>query len=259
LRGSVHERDQVLTRHAASGRNTNEALSNRIDALDVLAEAAVALSALPDTAFPPTAPSFAAPSPLPQAQHVGGGCEHAGAYDIYHPSSGKTRRWSDRSKVRKAAVGVNEFGELLEVFFFALVGGMHDAQASARLLGVDFVLLGRVVATLGVYIECACNSPAARVAAKSLVAVLRHASLRHHQQPFVRRCVHFALTRVLIALPQHVFLADYADATDDLQQWLTEACNEDPDEEVARLAMFSRATLSNHLVSALPKICVLGE
>ena len=36
----VLARDKVLTWHAASSRNTNEALSNRMDALDVLAEAA---------------------------------------------------------------------------------------------------------------------------------------------------------------------------------------------------------------------------
>jgi len=52
---------------------------------------------------------------------------------------------------------------------------------------VDFVLLGRVVATLGVYVECGSNAPATRVAAASLVPILRHASLRYHEQPFVRR------------------------------------------------------------------------
>ena len=49
------------------------------------------------------------------------------------------------------------------------------------------MLLGRVVATLGVYIECGSNAPAPRVAAASLVPILHHASLRYHEQPFVRR------------------------------------------------------------------------
>ena len=49
------------------------------------------------------------------------------------------------------------------------------------------MLLGRVVATLGVYVECGSNAPATRVAAASLVPILRHASLRYHEQPFVRR------------------------------------------------------------------------
>ena len=47
---------------------------------------------------------------------------------------------------------------------------------------MDFVLLARVVGTLGVYIECAGNAPSTRVAAAALLPVLRHASLRHHQQ-----------------------------------------------------------------------------
>lgn len=231
-----------------------------MDALDVLAAAAISLSALPEATPLPAAPPSGDPEAAVHGEaHARGRGEQARALDIYHPSSGKTRRWSDRSKIRRAPAGVNEFGDLLQVFFFALIRGMHDAQASARLLGVDFVLLGRVVGTLGVYIECASNSPAARGAAKSLVDVVRHASLRFHQQPFVRICVHFALSRVLLALPQHVFLADFSDAVDELRQWLSEACSEDTDEEVVRLAILSKALLNDHLASALPKISVLGE
>ncbi len=61
--------------------------------------------------------------------------------------------------------------------------------------GVDFVLLGRVVATLGVYVECASNAPSTRVAAASLVPILRHASLRYHEQPFVRRSARSSASR----------------------------------------------------------------
>lgn len=91
-------------------RNTQEALSNRMDALDILAETAVILSALPEPTPPP-------PVSLKSGGRGGGGAGggRGGRYDIYHPSSGKTRRWSDRSKVKTAAVGVNQFGELLEV------------------------------------------------------------------------------------------------------------------------------------------------
>jgi len=70
-----------------------------------------------------------------------------------------------------------------------LLTALHRARLDACFYaGVDFVLLGRVVATLGVYVECASNAPSTRVAAASLVPILRHASLRYHQQPFVRRC-----------------------------------------------------------------------
>jgi hypothetical protein len=101
-------------------RNTQEALSNRMDALDILAEAAVILSALPELTPPPPVsglPHANAPSNLKSGGRGGGGAGGGGGggYDIYHPSSGKTRRWSDRSKVKAAAVGVNQFGELLEV------------------------------------------------------------------------------------------------------------------------------------------------
>jgi len=101
-------------------RNTQEALSNRMDALDILAEAAVILSALPEPTLPPpvsSLPHASAPSTLKSGGRGGGGAGGGGGggYDIYHPSSGKTRRWSDRSKVKAAAVGVNQFGELLEV------------------------------------------------------------------------------------------------------------------------------------------------
>ena len=95
-------------------RNTNEALSNRMDALDILAQSAVVLSAIPHTTPPPPAPSnsnlyseshlrgyisFASHSSHSRTGGVGGGGggeEEVGSKDIYHPLSGKTRRWSDR-------------------------------------------------------------------------------------------------------------------------------------------------------------------
>ena len=53
-------------------------------------------------------------------------------------------------------------------------------------------------------------------------------------------------------------LSDYSDAVDELAQWVCEASNEDTDDEVVRLAMFSRMALNEILASALPKISVLG-
>ena len=94
-------------------RNTQEALSNRMDALDILAEAAVILSALPEPTPPPSVSAH--PHANAPSTQMGGGRGGRGGYDIYLPSSGKTRRWSNRSNVKAAAVGVNQFGQLLEV------------------------------------------------------------------------------------------------------------------------------------------------
>ena len=187
----------VAVRFSECVCNANEALACRLDALDVLAHAATLLSALSETTAPPAVPSRADLQPsFDVASSVSD--ERAGAgYGIYNPSSGKTRRWSNRSKVRQAATGVNEFGPLLEVFFFGLLQGLHDSSAASRLLGMDFLLLGRVVAILGVYIECGSHSPATRVASAALVPVLCHASLRHHPQAYVRRCEHAALACLL--------------------------------------------------------------
>ena len=73
-------------------------------------------------------------------------------------------------------------------------------------------------------------------------------------QPFVRRCVHYALTRVLVTLPPHVFLADYSDVMAELNEWVREVCSEESDVEVVRLATASRAMLAHHAAaSTLPR------
>ena len=75
----------------------------------------------------------------------------------------------------------------------------------------------------------------------------------------MRRCVHYALTRVLVTLPPHVFLADYSDVMAELNEWVREVCSEESDVEVVRLATASRAMLAHHAAAALPKISVLAE
>ena len=190
----------VAVRFSECVWNANEALACRLDALDVLAHAATLLSALSETTAPPAVPSRADLQPSFDVASSVSDLRAEAGYDIYNPSSGKTRRWSNRSKVRQAATGVNEFGPLLEVFFFGLLQGLHDSSAASRLLGMDFLLLGRVVAILGVYIECGSHSPATRVASAALVPVLRHASLRHHPQAYVRRCEHVASVCLLPTL-----------------------------------------------------------
>ena len=71
-----------------------------------------------------------------------------------------------------------------------------------------------------------------------------------------RRCVHFALTRVLLTLPEHVFTADFSDVASELRDWVEETSREDPDVEVVRLALASSSLLSRH---AGARIAVLGE
>ena len=44
-----------------------------------------------------------------------------------------------------------------------------------------------------------------------------------------------------------------------VQEWVEDACSEDTDVEVVRLAMASRSLLARHVVSAVPKISVVGE
>jgi hypothetical protein len=107
------------------------------------------------------------------------------------------------------------------------------------------------------------------------------------------RCVHFTMTRLLLTLPQHVFLADHAHALPDLevllvcpssdtpaparicnsrvpwlrvndqgicmQDWVGESCSEDADPEVVGFAMASQSLLARHVAASLPTISVLGE
>jgi hypothetical protein len=161
-------------------------------------------------------------------------------------------------QVRRVEAKANEFGGLVQVFFFSLLSGWDPASAP-RLLGSDLVLAGRIVAVLGCYVECSGNAPATPALAKAVVQLLGPRSVRLNSEAFVRRCVQYALSRVLLAAPAHVWSDGLQQELGWLQPWLLETWQEDADQEVAKMAGGNLALLQERVHRAAPFLAPLAD
>ena len=150
---------RLLTRVSQCVWSSNDSVATRVDAIDVLVDAAFQLSSLHKMPEPP------------QMEEEG---------DTL-PSLGKTRRWSNKSKIKRPRPQENQFGKHAKAFFFGMLSGWNE-ETSQRLLHVDMYILGRMISSLGVFIECCGNSPATPMLASGLLDLTSHASLRQHRE-----------------------------------------------------------------------------
>lgn len=86
-----------------------------------------------------------------------------------------------RWQVRRPVARPNEFGRVADSFFFPVASGFRP-EVAERLLGADFLLLGRLLTTLGTFVECSGNSMATRVLAKGVVELITPSATRFHPQ-----------------------------------------------------------------------------
>mmetsp|Transcript_13157 Transcript_13157/g.20650 ORF Transcript_13157/g.20650 Transcript_13157/m.20650 type:complete len:456 (-) Transcript_13157:60-1427(-) len=213
--------------------NPNEMLAAKLDSVEVLRIAALEMSFLD-----PKASQLPSEAPKPPQD------------------SGKSRRWSKKLSLKAPVARANEFGKYADTFFFALVSGWHS-EGAARVLGSDFMLGGRILCSLGSFVECGGNSPSTRVIGKSLVQLLFLPSVRLHPQVFVRRCAQFAFMKVLFTIPESLFIDDFRQDLSGLLEWVQGAAQEDGDPEVAEMALVNLQVMAQRVSSTMPKISEL--
>ena len=87
-------------------------------------------------------------------------------------NDGKTRRWSVASTRRAPTPKPNTFGQHAGVFFFELMAQFDTTEGTLALLGQETLVLGRLICTLAVVMECAANTTIQPVMVRALLEFL---------------------------------------------------------------------------------------
>jgi len=205
----------------------NLTLQTRGDVLDVMTAAATELSSVKGSTpslKKASNPAIAAPSPSRN---------DAAQIIIAARLEQKTRRFHSTVPPKGPLSEKNKFHALAPTFFYPLLNQYDHSRDYFWLLGEDFFLLGKLINSLAVFLECSENGTSARDMASTLVQLVW--ALRFHDQAYVRRALVFALTRVAV-LPTHVILPDLLSELTELHSWLRDTMKSDEDAVVQSLA-----------------------
>ncbi|XP_042037087.1 telomere length regulation protein TEL2 homolog [Salvia splendens] len=159
---------------------------------------------------------------------------------------GKTRRWSLKHPTHDSQLewSQNSFPQYAAAFMLPAMQGHDQKRHGVDLLGRDFVVLGKLIHTLGVCIKCAAMHPEASVLAAPLLDMLRSREISHHPEAYVRRSVLFTASCILVALhPSFVASAvaegniEISEGLDWIHRWALKVAESDTDRECHTLAL----------------------
>lgn len=147
---------------------------------------------------------------------------------------GKTRIITKGRTVHPLVEMDNQFSKNAGCFFFPLLINYDRKQNSFNLLGDDSYLLGRLIYTLGIFINSASNSMVVRKLAKSLLEFLW--IFRYHVEVFVRQSLLFSLSMVILNVPPSLLISEMESELFEYQSWLQDVTMQDPDLGCRKLA-----------------------
>ncbi|KAL1567897.1 telomere length regulation protein TEL2 [Salvia divinorum] len=159
---------------------------------------------------------------------------------------GKTRRWSLKHPTHDNQLewSQNSFPQYAAAFMLPAMQGHDQKRHGVDLLGRDFIVLGKLIHTLGVCIKCAAMHPEASVLAAPLLDMLRSREISHHAEAYVRRSVLFTASCILVALhPSYVASAvaegniEISEGLDWIHRWALKVAESDTDRECHTLAV----------------------
>jgi len=242
----VHSTPTVVSFLTTEFYKSNYGLNQRLDILDVLTTAARELSQLP---LPPTPSSH---------------CSHDIIVSAASTQSNDNGKEISRQRVEKntrlitkrarlafeqnmpipTTVGSvhsapNRFAPHAGLFFFPLLRFYDNEANTFNLLGEDSVLLGKLVYSLGVFVECVGGSQSADFLIRLCRALIEFLwCIRYHPSAYVRRALLYALTAPLSVMPSHILLdAQLFDDLYELQLWVQDIFQNDTDDDCKNLAM----------------------
>ncbi|EFJ14960.1 hypothetical protein SELMODRAFT_445763 [Selaginella moellendorffii] len=172
---------------------------------------------------------------------------------------GKSRRWGKRSlelQVERLKTGGgescsykrNRFAPVATAFMLPIMRDYDKKRSGLDIMGTDFIILARLIMMLGVCMQCLSLQPDAPALGAGLIEVLRSRPIFKHPEPYVRRAVLFAASRVLVALsPSHVAALD-ASLTEGLEwirEWSLEVASHDPDPDCAKVTYSDTVIVSS--------------
>ncbi|XP_022092323.1 telomere length regulation protein TEL2 homolog [Acanthaster planci] len=212
-------------------RNYN--IRQRLDVLEVLAAAAQELSQPLEATAPcsgiqkPRRPlTQAAPNPSEEAEHW---------RDIVQKRiESKTRRFAKGRSTPAPIPIASRFAPVAGYFFFPLLKSYDSNLNTMDMMGDDFLLLGRMLYTLGIVVHAAQHAPICRQMAVSLLELVW--TLRYHTEVFVRQALMFAVSMVILSMPSHLLISDLQDEMLECKLWLEDIVGKDPNAECRDLA-----------------------
>lgn len=236
----------------------NYSLRQRLDILEVLALAAQDLSQ-PTSAN--SAPSKHKPPPLIQpvstetAPDLQGTAQHWRRV-VDQRIESKTRRFGKGAPRTGSSAAPSRFAPVAGCFFFPLLRNYDRPQVTFDLLGSDHLVLGRLVHTLGVLMYFAVNAPVATQMGKALLDFVW--AIRYHTDPVVRQGVLFAVSAVLLSVPNERMFSELSDEMLEARAWLGDVAEADPDADCRGLAGQSLLLLEKILKKSIGSPSPLG-
>ncbi|XP_072029734.1 telomere length regulation protein TEL2 homolog isoform X2 [Amphiura filiformis] len=210
----------------------NYSIRHRLDVLEVLASAAQELSQPTDNSSSSSATSRRPKELSPLPVDLPG--SETWRDIVQKRIESKTRRFAKGSSKPLPKPVANRFASVAGYFFFPLMNRYDSKLNTMDMLGEDFLLLGRMLYTLGVVIHAAQNTTACRQMASSLLEFIW--VLRYHTEPFVRQALLFAVSMVILSVPSHMLVSDLQDELLECKLWIEDIVESDPDNECKRLA-----------------------
>jgi len=211
----------------------NYNLQQRMDMLNVLADAAQQLSAPTEITKTRTVPRK---FPLPQADALKSLQAVPDWQKIVQERiQGKTKRFSKGPSCPQPKGVVNKFAGVAGFFFFPLMKNFDKKVNTLDLLGNDTLILGRLVYTLGIVMYSARETPIAR---NMGVALLEFTwALKYHKEAFVRQALIFAQAMVAVSVPSSMLMSDAPGELFDLHNWLKSTVQNDTDADSIKAAL----------------------
>lgn len=211
----------------------NYNLQQRMDMLNVLADAAQQLSAPAEVTkmravprkFPfPQAASAKTPEIIPEWQKI-----------VQERINSKTKRFVKGPTKPQPLAVANKFAGVAGFFFFPLMKNFDSKVNTLDLLGGDTLVLGRLIYTLGIIMYSARETPIARNMGTALLEFTW--ALKYHQEPFVRQSLIFAQAMVAVSVPSSSLVNDAPGELFELHDWLKMIVQKDSDADSVKSAL----------------------
>ncbi|XP_053550214.1 telomere length regulation protein TEL2 homolog [Bombina bombina] len=209
----------------------NYSLRQRMDILDVLASAAQNLSKISTPAH--TLSSNKSPQIVTSSQKPDSPVDWKKVVEERIKS--KTRRFAKGSSAPAQVSVPNRFHAVAGHFFFPLIQNFDRPMVTFNLLGDDRLVLGRMVHTLGILMHLALHATIASQMGKALLEFVW--VLRFHIDSFVRQGLLFCISTVLLSVPWERLMTDMSEEVLEMQCWLADVAEKDPDDDCRRLAL----------------------
>lgn len=210
----------------------NYNLQQRMDMLNVLADAAQQLSAPAEITKTRAVPRK---FPLPHADFTKSLQTVPDWQKIVQERiDGKTKRFSKGPSHPQPKPVANKFAAVAGFFFFPLMKNFDRKVNTLDLLGDDTLVLGRLFYTLGIIMYSARETPIARNMGMALLEFTW--ALKYHKEAFVRQALIFAQAMVAVSVPSSTLMSDAHGELFELHDWLKMTVQNDTDADSVKAA-----------------------